>query len=102
MNARIKGIILVLAVVLATVTICISATAKPNTDENIASEKTETKYYLGNFKGRLAIYKTDNENPVEVLDVYIASLPERDVNRIKSGIFADTLNEIILIAEDYE
>ena len=102
MTARIKGIILIFAIFLATVTVCISATAKPGNTENVVSKKDETKYFLGEFKGNLAIYQTDNQVPLEVLDVYIESLPERDVERIENGVFADTLNEIMMIAEDYE
>lgn len=102
MTARIKGIILIFAIILTTIAVCISATAKSNNIKNTIPEKDETKYFLGEFKGNLAIYQTNNQVPLEVLDVYIESLPERDIERIKSGVFADTLNEIMMIAEDYE
>lgn len=102
MTARIKGIILIFTIFLTTVTVCISATAKPTTTENIISKKAEANYFLGEFNGKLAIFEADNNAPIEVLDVYIESLPERDVQRIKNGIFADTLSEIIAISEDYE
>ena len=101
MSARIKGIILFLAIIVATLSICVSVMAKPNTKpQNF--ESTKTQYFLGEFEGKLAIYKTDISAPLEVLDVQISSLPERDITRINNKIYADTLSEIITLAEDYE
>ena len=102
MGTKIKGIILLFAVAIATVTICISAVTKPTFAQNNSSEIQNTKYVLGEFNGNLAIYQANSDTPLEVLDVQISSLPERDIERIKNGITADTLSEIILIAEDYE
>lgn len=102
MTTRIKGIILILAIILTTITVCISATANPDYSNNIVSEKTEIKYFLGDFGGKLAIFKSNLSDPIEILDVEINSLPERDIEKIKSGIFSDSLNEIMLLAEDYE
>ncbi|MBO5105804.1 MAG: hypothetical protein J6C29_02790 [Clostridia bacterium] len=102
MGTKIKGIILLLAVAIASVTISVSAFAKPTFTQNTSLKSTETKYILKEFKGNLAIYQMDSDTPLEVLDVKISSLPERDIERIKNGITADTLNEIISVAEDYE
>ena len=102
MTARIKGIILIIATILSTVTIFISANAKPISVENTVSEKKEIQYFLGEFKGNLAIFKSNSATPIEILDVQLSSLPERDIERIKNGIVADSLAEIIKIVEDYE
>lgn len=102
MSAKTKGIILFLAITIAIFSVCFSVTAKPNNQQAIHIEKTTVKYYLGEFKGKLAIYKTDSVTPLEVLDIEINSLPERDITRINNKIYADSLNEIISIAEDYE
>ncbi len=99
---KIKGIILLFAASIATVTICISAITKPTLAQTAPLESIKTKYILGEFNGKLAIYKENNDTPLEILDVQISSLPERDIERIKNGITADTLSEIISVAEDYE
>ena len=102
MGTKFKGIILLLAVAIATITISVSAFAKSTFAQNSPSEIIKTKYILGEFNGNLAIFQADNATPLEVLDVKISSLPERDIERIKNGICADTLSEIIMLAEDYE
>ena len=101
MSVRIKTIVLCLTIITTTVTIYISALAKPTLTEN-SSQATEIRYYLSEFEGNLAIYKTNSPMPIEILDVRISSLPERDIERIKNGITANSLAEIIKIAEDYE
>ncbi len=76
---------------------------KPPTSSAVDTSSTrETKYYLKDYKGMLAIFEGDKTIPLEVLEVSISSLPERDIEKIKKGIFADSLNEIISLAEDYE
>ena len=76
---------------------------KPPPSSAVDTNSTrETKYYLKDYNGMLAIFEGDRTIPLEVLKVSISSLPERDIEKIKKGIFADSLNEIISLAEDYE
>ena len=102
MSAKIKGITLFLAITIAIFSVYFSVMAKPDHKESKTIKKATVQYFLGEFNGKLAIYKTDSNTPLEVLDIEINSLPERDITRINNKIHADTLNEIISIVEDYE
>lgn len=102
MSIRIKGTILFTVITLSIIVVCISLTTKPTLAENTTSEAVKTQYILSEFNGKLAIFQTNNNIPLEVLDVRIDSLPERDIEKIKNGITANTLNEIFALAEDYE
>ena len=102
MSTQFKGIILFLAITVSIVFVSLSLTSKPTLAANPSSETVEIKYILGEFNGKLAIFQTNNSTPIEVLDVQINSLPQRDIERINNGITANTLSEIIALAEDYE
>lgn len=102
MKIQIKGLILIMSIIIAVVMICISTVAEPiNYDKNHSKPSTKG-YILKEYNGCLGIFKGDYTNPIEILDVKINALPERDAEKLKKGITADTLEEIISIAEDYE
>ena len=103
MSARIKILITAILITIATIIFCFSAFSTPITTENSSDYSNQSlKYLLKDFNGMLAVYERDKKSPIEVLDVRISSLPERDAEKIKKGIFANTLNEIYSIIEDYE
>lgn len=58
-------------------------------------------YYLGEYEGKLATYSTESDNPIEVFDVYIASLPSKDVEKIRDGIYANNEAELQRLIEDF-
>lgn len=101
MHVRVKGCILLAAVVLAlsSVGLCAAGTGQK---EAVSSLPAESYYLLKDYHGTLAIFSSDNEQPIELLEVQIDSLPERDITRLKQGIRADTLEQARSLAEDYE
>jgi len=102
MNIYIKGIILCLMITVTITAICLSVPTNQTEAESSSSDLLKPKYILSDFEGNLAIYEGNNKAPLEILDVKTDSLPERDIERIKMGIYADSLSEIISLAEDYE
>ena len=103
MGARIKILMASIVITITTTIFSFSTVSTPASTPNTSSaDIIIQKYYLKDFNGKVAIYEKGQDFPIEVLDVELSSLPERDIEKIKNGIFADSLNEIYLIAEDYE
>ncbi len=100
MKKSIKTIILCIAFAFAISSMIFTFFLEPA----YAEEKTpkEQKYFLGEYNGNLAIFSQKESSPIEILDIKLDSLPERDIKRIKNGIESNDLNEIISIIEDYE
>ena len=103
MNTNLRAIILGITLLLTVVTIGITTTlAEPQRQEFVSSTKAEQGYILKDYNGSLAIFEGNSAVPLEILDVKTNSLPERDIEILKNGLHAKTLNEIISMAEDYE
>jgi len=102
MSFRIKFLICSIVITLVTMVFCFSVVSTPQKVFSAPSSNNEKVYTLKEFNGKLAIYESTQNSPIEILDVYISSLPERDAQKIKNGISADSLNKIYEIAEDYE
>ena len=62
---------------------------------------TSPLYTLSQYDGKLALFKRGYSMPVEIYEVYLSSLPQDEQNKIKSGISAQTDEEILKIIEDY-
>lgn len=58
-------------------------------------------YTLSQYDGKLALFKRGYSMPVEIYEVYLSSLPQAEQSKIKSGISAQTDEEILKIIEDY-
>lgn len=102
MHLRLKGFVLLAAVILAVFSIGLCAAASSVQKEVSSSSSNETYYLLKDYNGTLAIFSSNQVEPIARLDVRTDSLPERDITRLQEGIRADTLEEIYSLAEDYE
>lgn len=102
MSAKVKILMVSIAITLAATLFNFSAVSTPASTKNASYTESAKGYYLKDFNGMLAIFENGKNSPLEILDVELASLPERDIERIKKGIFAEDLNEIFSLAEDYE
>lgn len=59
-------------------------------------------YIVKEYEGKIAIYKTGEENPTQVLDdPYISNLPQADQQRLHEGIPVFTDDELTALIEDY-
>lgn len=101
MSIRIKVLIFWITAAIITVTMGFFIKA-PTATINETHNTVIKSYILKDYNGMLAIFESGKETPIEVLDVNISSLPERDAEKIKNGIHADNLNEIFSFVEDYE
>ncbi len=58
-------------------------------------------YYLREYDGRLAVFQSGNEEPLHVFNVSIATMSEYDQTELREGIFAESLNDLRSLVEDY-
>ena len=97
-----KGIatasVLLLAVFVAT---AFSLGAKYEKVTPPETTSTSPLYTLSQYDGKLALFKRGYSMPVEIYEVYLSSLPQSEQSKIKSGISAQTDEEILKIIEDY-
>ena len=101
MTIRSRLMIFLVAAVLAVGSITVSlALPAPKPSQIAATEPTG--YLLTEVAGQLAIVAVGDPKPILLLDVWLDSLPERDSRRIAAGIPADSLEEALALAEDYE
>ncbi len=101
MKKRIRALILGIAGLVALGFTAFSV-ALPLPSKSKEATTEPTKYFLSEQNGQLAVFQSDISTPILLLNVWVDSLPERDIQRIKNGIPADSLNEAISLAEDYE
>ncbi len=58
-------------------------------------------YTLKEFNGKLAVFETGTDSPLEVFSILVSSLPEGDRDMLKTGIKANTKAELLRLIEDY-
>lgn len=71
-----------------------------NTTPPPETTSTSPLYTLSQYDGKLALFKRGYSMPVEIYEVYLSSLPQDEQSKIKSGISAQTDEEILKIIED--
>ena len=67
-------------------------------EESVPAQPSRT---LGVWEGKLALYLGVNPVPDEVFDVFIATLPEEEQERLRKGIPIANDTELALLLEDY-
>ena len=58
-------------------------------------------FLLGNYKGYLALWKEDREDPVQIFPLQVSSLPEQDQSALDRGITARSETELSSLLEDF-
>lgn len=72
-------------------------TARANADN---SSRTQY-YYVKEYQGKIAVFSENEKAPDTVYDVYIDNLPEKDKKLLKTGLRAESEEELQQIIEDY-
>ncbi len=68
-----------------------------------ADQTTQQDYYtVKEYQGKVAVFEKDSENPMDVLDVYVAQLPETDRTQLHDGIIIETKEKLARLIEDYD
>ncbi len=58
-------------------------------------------YVIGNYQDKIAVFTQGDKVPIEVYDVYISTLPEKDQNDINKGIVVSSKIRLRELIEDY-
>lgn len=67
----------------------------------VQPEPDEHEYILGEWEGRLAVYRTGEAEPDSVLDVYLGLLPPADAQALRDGIPVEDETELDRRLEDF-
>lgn len=79
-----------------------SQTAPSSAPETAATEpSTQSHYIIKDFYGKVAVFKSDSNEPIEITDTSTATLPEFDRTQLKSGISVNDDTSLRRLLEDY-
>lgn len=67
----------------------------------VQQEAEKYAYILGEYGGRLAVYRAGEQEPATVLDVYLGLLPPADAQALRQGIPVEDRAELERRLEDY-
>lgn len=87
---------------IAAIALSLSAFASQDT-QTLQTENNNTKseYRLSVYDGRIAVFETDETEPIEVFDVFVSSLPYDEQIELRNGLTATDRNELQKLIEDY-
>lgn len=80
-------------------------TPKPaSSQENSETEENLPKkgYLVTLYKGRIGVFQEGKTLPVLTADAQVYLLPQEDIELLRKGIWAESLNEAKRILEDYD
>ena len=103
-------ILLLTAMTISAVIILISAAKGVEQQKSTAIAKQasmaahdETGYVLGEYNGRVALFREHSSKPYRILDMETYLLPEADLEAIRSGgIVVETEEELRRLLEDWD
>lgn len=90
-----------LFVICAFLIVASSVTDNGNIDHSAVTQSVENKFTLADYNGRLAIFESGSEKPIEVFEIQTSSLPEQDKEKLIVGISASSYEELLRLTEDY-
>lgn len=59
------------------------------------------QYKLADHNGYIALFHVNKTEPVEVYNILTDSLPVNDIKTLKNGIYAQSVEELALLLEEY-
>lgn len=59
-------------------------------------------YLLKEHEGRIGVFKNGGDEVIQILDIYVFSLPDADQIDLVDGIIINSNEELTKIIEDYE
>ncbi|WP_197068308.1 BofC C-terminal domain-containing protein [Candidatus Soleaferrea massiliensis] len=99
MKFTICGVLL--AVMLLSVTFIIGLNFANHADSQNINEISGVEYVLKDYDGRLAVFKSNQQKPEIVFNVYTSNLPQYDQDSLQKGVAAKDIQELNRLIEDY-
>lgn len=75
--------------------------AKDRQADQSSSNIPEVIYIVKEYEGKIGVFTEGSQEPVEVIEVQVEYLPVLDRDRLASGIYASSKQELQKILEDY-
>ncbi|MBQ7821655.1 MAG: hypothetical protein IJ391_05175 [Clostridia bacterium] len=72
-----------------------------NDSEYVYASAPMSIYILRNIDGRVAVCDFADGTPIEMLDVYVSTLPESEQAALDNGICVTSISELIATVEAY-
>lgn len=105
LERKILGITVCVVAVFSTVILASSSMNAPENEPEPVRTQSENEapvYVLKDYAGKLAVYKFGEEQPNQVLNVFISSLPEFDQQQLHSGVYAYSREQLNGLIQDYD
>lgn len=78
-----------------------SKTSSGTVFSDAEASSAPAKYVVKAYKGLIAVFRVDEQDPFKVLDVSVDSLPYADQDMLNKGIYVANDQELSSILEDY-
>lgn len=73
------------------------------TEDGVAEGSTGTPaFILRSYEGKIAVFRPDEVEPLEVLDIYVNHLPDLDIQRLEEGIPVTDQDELLRYLADFD
>lgn len=93
----------ILCVIIASLTAIYVAIQKQNQEQEMKSVTTQDyAFYLKEYNNQIGIFRTNETEPFDAIDIYIYNLPSVDQYELKDGILVKNEEMLRMIIEDYE
>ena len=93
-------IFIVLVTVLISVSFLLFFGFLKNSRDTVA-KATEYSYIIKEYDGKIGVYKAEEKNPFQVIDIPVYLLPPYDKTELQSGIPVENEEKLQQILEDY-
>ena len=95
--------IVVFAVLTITVLGVLFVTLDKDVQEKVVENPylIEDYYTLSEYKGKIAVFRNQENIPIDIYDVYVSTLPQHDRTLLEKGIHIETPEELQRLIEDY-
>lgn len=65
-------------------------------------ENIDNSYILKEYQGKVGVFKNNQSEPIFIINVFVNTLPDYDVESLKNGIYIKDEAELSKIIEDFE
>lgn len=65
------------------------------------TESAAGEYRVAEYKGYVAVYEGESENPITVTDIELVTLPQPDRAAVRVGIYLENREKLMELLEDF-
>ena len=79
-----------------------NASVQSDSTSKDAAETLQATYVVKTYNGIIGVFADDSDNPMQTIEVSVASLPESDQQALDNGISVKGTGNLRRLLEDYE